>query len=614
MLINLVSIHPGESPQAIPLANAFLKSFVRESSIEISLTDFFVGQSPAIMAAELCSSNPIAVGFSMYIWNRSDCHDVASEIRRTRPEILIFAGGPEATADPEGVLESALFNFAIAGEGELPFSSLCERLTCGEELYGIRGIVFPGDKNGTHSLSVPDLDTIPSPFLNGILDTGSYSGILWQLARGCSFACDFCFDARRSNSVRRFSMERVEAELRHFAAKGVSQVFVLDSTFNQNAKRAKNILRLIKKIAPQIHFHFEVRSEFIDQEMAQLFARITCSLQIGLQSSDPDVLRHVGRSFNNKDFSKKIAYLNESGAVFGFDLIYGLPADTLEGFCNSLDFALSLYPNHLDIFPLAVLPGTKLSDTGKDYGLAWLGAPPYTLLSTPTFSVDDLAAADKIAKACDIFFTRGRAVAWFNSVIEILCYRPSFFLICFAEWLASNSDPDAPESSYGDNKILTLQKDFIDHIFHQKKLDRLLPIVLDLINYHHLYAKALLAPQPPKFKVVKSVKNLSTSHFKLAQSANLFQFNYDIHEVLDCGAPDLQWMMRHLNPVGSHAVIYPNQGCVCTESLDGVFFAILKQMDGTMATGKIMEKLSLSLESSLEFLFFCQQEGIILPA
>jgi hypothetical protein len=45
--------------------------------------------------------------------------------------------------------------------------------------------------------------------------------------------------------VRRFSLDRLEAELRHFAATGVSQVFVLDSTFNQDARRAKAILRLI---------------------------------------------------------------------------------------------------------------------------------------------------------------------------------------------------------------------------------------------------------------------------------------------------------------------------------------------------------------------------------
>src|SRR6185369_4234334 len=96
-----------------------------------------------------------------------------------------------------------------------------------------------------------------------------------------------------------------------------------------------------------------------------------CSLQIGLQSADPLVLKQVGRSFNRDDFSRRVGLLNDSGAVFGFDLIYGLPSDTLNGFCNSIDYAMPLHPTHLDIFPLAVLPGTRLATRGAEQRLRW---------------------------------------------------------------------------------------------------------------------------------------------------------------------------------------------------------------------------------------------------
>ena len=612
MHINLVAIHPCPSPQALPLANAFLKSFVRETSVEVSLFDFFIGKSAAENAALLAAAAPRAIGFSLYVWNRDACREIARELRTLLPSALLFAGGPEATADPAGVLGEGILDCVIAGEGETPFATLCERLLANQELSGIPGIIYPGTAHSPPPSPISDLDTIPSPYLNGILDAGSYSGILWQLARGCSFACDFCFDARDNHGVRRFSLERVEAELRHFAASGVSQVFVLDSTFNQDAKRAKHILRLIARIAPAIHFHFEVRSEFIDREMAELFAGITCSLQIGLQSADPLVLKQVGRSFNRADFTKRIGYLNDCGAVFGFDLIYGLPGDTLEGFCSSVDYALSLYPNHLDIFPLAVLPGTRLADQGGKLGLLWQTTPPYTLLSTSSFGSSDLAVAGQIATACDIFFTRGKAVAWFNSVINTLKLKPAQLLKLFGEWLSASKGANAAESDFSDHEIWQMQRIFLKQIFCANNLQRFLPIVLDLVDYHHHYAAALLAPQLQNIRIQKSRTKLADTVFRLAPSTRLAVFHYEIQELLDCGAPDIARMHRHLSATASRAAIYPHDGFVCTESLDSAFYSILERINGTRSTAHVLADLGLTLDDAYDFLLFAQQEGIIL--
>lgn len=614
MFINLVAIHPCPSPQAVPLANAFLKSMARKTSIDICLHDLFIGQNPAESAVLLAATGPLAVGFSMYVWNRSDCLEIANQLRLLLPAVLIFAGGPEATADPSGVLSAGVLDFVISGEGEVPFAALCEQLITGGELPTIPGLILSGGTRHEPAPPINNLDEIPSPYLNGILDTRNYTGILWQLARGCSFACDFCFDSRDKQGVRRFSLERVEAELHHFARTDVSQIFVLDSTFNQDAKRAKLILRMIAKIAPQIHFHFEVRSEFIDREMAELFARITCSLQIGLQSADPHVLKQVGRSFNRDDFSRRIGLLNDCGAVFGFDLIYGLPNDTLNGFCNSLDYALSLYPNHLDIFPLAVLPGTRLADRGTCLGLRWEKTPPYTLQSTASFSRVDLITAGELAKACDIFFTRGKAVAWFNAVISLLNLKPSSFLRNFSEWLSTNQGVGVPESNFSDNEIWEMQRSFLQQFFRPKSIKRFLPIVLDLVDYHHHYAAALLAPQSPQVRLQQSSSGLADVKFRLSPSAQLARFNYEIQDLLECGAPDIRRMHQHFQAVGSNAVIYPHNDLVCTESLDASFYKIMEQMDGKTATGKILQRLGLKLNESIDFLIFAQQEGIIGPA
>ncbi|MEI6214863.1 MAG: cobalamin-dependent protein [Desulfuromonadales bacterium] len=607
----LVSIHPSPSPQSVPLATAFLKSYAAGCGVEVILIDFFLDHSVEGCAAEIAASSPAAVGFSVYVWNRARSAEIAAELRRTCPGVHLFAGGPEVTADPQGILATGVFDFIIQGEGEIPFRVCIELLAAGKSVAGIPGVILPDFPLDRQAAPCADLAHLPSPYLDGTLDACCYSGLLWQLSRGCGFSCDFCFDSRSEKGVRRFPLERLRKELHLFATSGVSQIFVLDSTFNQDADRAKAILRMIHTTAPQIHFHFEVRSEFIDHEMAELFACIPCSLQIGLQSSDSAVLATVGRIFKKNDFTRKVGLLNESGAIFGFDLIYGLPGDSLNGFRNSIDFALSLYPNHLDIFPLAVLPGTRLSKNGCGLGLHWEQCPPYRLISSETFSAEDMKAAGKLAAACDIFYTRGRAVAWFNSVLYVLNDKPSRFLESFSAWMASDFGGELSEATYDDAAVYDLQRAFLQHKFSSKPFRKLLPLVEDLLKYHYLYASALLSQPIQSSPESITETMLLERRLKLSSSAVIVYFNYNIDEILECGAPDIRWMVETLVPVGSAAVIYSFDGRIFTESLDPGYAELLEKLDDSPRLEPLIAVCGLPLDETIRFLAVAYQEGII---
>lgn len=617
MRLVLVAVHPYPSPQAVPLANACLQSYLKTvpqtAKLETVRQDFYLDQECPDCVDTIATVQPTLVGFSVYVWNRSMCRELADELRRRLPGVTIFAGGPEATADPQGVLAGSSFDFLVSGEGETPFVAACARLAEGKSVVGIPGVVTRTEQ-GLSLIPAPpltNLDDIPSPWLNGIIDAGNYQGILWQLSRGCGFSCDFCFDSRDSHGVRRFSLERIEAELRHFAGSGISQVFVLDSTFNQDLKRAKTVLRMIKRIAPHIHFHFEVRSEFIDRELAQLFAGITCSLQIGLQSADPQVLKGVGRSFRRADFASRIMLLNESGAVFGFDLMYGLPCDTLDGFRDSLDFALGLYPNHLDIFPLAILPGTALASRSDAIGLSHLPNPPYTLISSPSFNALDMQQAQKLAAACDIFYTRGRAVAWFNGMLDVLGQRPAAFLRQFGEWLEGQQGSIINEADLADEQIWQLQRTFLIGIFTPKRLRRFLPALLDLVDYHYHYAAALLSPPHAPPNKTPATKKLLELPLRLAPAARLAAFHYEILEILEAGVADVRGFSDCLQQTGSWAIIYPAVDGVCTESVGESYFRLLEQLDGTVPAGDAAARLGIPAAEAAEFLKFAFLEGIV---
>ncbi|QWV93559.1 radical SAM protein [Geomonas oryzisoli] len=613
MKITLVAIHPHPSPQAVPLACAFLQEALLadqalQGSLQTAIAEFFLQDDAARCAREIARTTPELVAFSVYVWSRDHAVAVARELRMLLPDAILCAGGAEPTANPAGLLDEGVFDFIVRGEGEGTLVQAVRRIAAGGAPAGIAGIVLPGD--AAAPLPSPlDLDSLPSPYLSGRLDPTVPGGALWQLSRGCDFACSFCFDHKGSGGVRRFAMERVEAELRLFARLQVPQVFVLDSTFNKDARRAKEILRLIRKVAPGIHFHFEVRSEFIDAEMAELFASITCSLQIGLQSADAAVLRAVGRGFDRDDFVNRAFLLNQSGAIFGFDLIYGLPGDTPELFRSSLDFALSLYPNHLDIFPLAVLPGTRLYGKAQALGVQHLEAPPYTVVATPGYTPEQLSRAGRLAAACDVFYSRGKAVAWFNSVVEALRLTPSAFLAAFADFLGERGEADIAEE-----EIWGLQRRFLEQIFRERKKAKLLPLALDLADYHHHYASALMAapPTPPTPKQLRRLDPLQLP-LALAASTTLARFSYEVLEILDAGEPDLAEFCACFNATGSCALIYPAHGEVCTESVSPPYFELLLALDGKQSARTLCRSTGLSEEEAREFLSFALAEGIVEP-
>jgi hypothetical protein len=418
-----------------------------------------------------------------------------------------------------------------------------------------------------------------------------------------------------TRTVRRFPLDRVAAELAYLVRHGVRQVFVLDSTFNQDLKRAKLILQMIREKAPRVHFHFEVRYEFLDAESAQLFAAISCSLQIGLQSASPRVLGMVGRAFNPQEFSRKIALLNHAGVTFGFDLIYGLPGDSLPTFSKSLDFALGQYPNQLDIFPLAILPGTPLARKSAELQLHHLLHPPYTILASPTFSASDLATAQRLANACDIFYSRGKAVAWFNAIVTALRLSPAALLLDFADWLLAEIGRDPDPEEYTDDMIWSLQRRFLSVIFPRQHVEKLLPVVLDFVDYHYYHAAVVQSPshRPPKARELAKIDVLRTP-LRQSDSACLATFHYDIEELLQLGEPQIAVAAARLKPVGSFAVLYSGHDAVCTEPLPPTFFQLVKQLDGHQPAERLAEILKISAPEARKFLKIALQEGIVIPA
>ncbi len=611
MKIEFVSIHIKRSPQAMPVSVAMLcakldsvKDF--KETIETSFSDFYLGDSAEKIASDIIEKNPDIIGFSVYVWNRDLAVETAIKIKSVLPDIVLFAGGAEATSSPLSLLKSVPFDFVVKGEGELVLTEAVSRLTEGETVEGIKGILTSGAvlDDGV-SQPVMDLDQLPSPFLTGKIDLKNYEGVLWELSRGCPFKCDFCFESRGIAKVRNFSLDRIEKELELFEENGVSQIFVLDPTFNKNKERAKKILQMIKEKAPAIHFTFEVRTEFIDKDMAELFASVNCNLQIGLQSADKDVLACVNRNFDKKSFREKIGILNRAGAVFGLDLIYGLPTDTIAGFRQSLDYAVSLQPNNLDIFPLSVLPGTVLFDKAPSFGIKHLENSPYTVIETPDFSKKDLKEASVLSQACDIFYNQGKAVGWLFMILETVNILPSSFFEGFSRKLENQNS----KTCLSANKIKDLQLEYTKELFAEHGKKNLFPPMADIIKLNSSLNQSLVIGPS---NTGKNLKIDLTSIPKLMPATLFETLTYDFDDLQNIGELIFAEFIKHFSPSKCDIVTYNYCGEARVLPLDLYWIKLLKAMNGKKNLGQILSFLGYKLNVEVkEFIEYVIEEEII---
>jgi oxygen-independent coproporphyrinogen-3 oxidase len=83
----------------------------------------------------------------------------------------------------------------------------------------------------------------------------------------------------------------------------------------------------------------------------------------GAQTFDDDQLRRLGRTHTSDDIRTTFRHLREAGfGNINFDLIAGLPGQTLDGWARNLDEALALRPEHLSLYLLDIQEGTPLAD------------------------------------------------------------------------------------------------------------------------------------------------------------------------------------------------------------------------------------------------------------
>jgi oxygen-independent coproporphyrinogen-3 oxidase len=108
----------------------------------------------------------------------------------------------------------------------------------------------------------------------------------------------------------------------------------------------------------------EINPGTVTREMLESFRRLGVNrASFGAQTFDDGELARLGRSHSADDTRRTFRYLRDAGFDnVSFDLIAGLPGQTMAGWQRNLDEAFNLRPEHLSFYLLEVHQGTPLAD------------------------------------------------------------------------------------------------------------------------------------------------------------------------------------------------------------------------------------------------------------
>jgi oxygen-independent coproporphyrinogen III oxidase len=198
---------------------------------------------------------------------------------------------------------------------------------------------------------------------------GLYIHIPFCRAR-CSY-CDFATATYQGAQAERY-VRAISAEIRSFRKEDPSHIDV-DTIYFGGGTPSLLSTAQVAQILEAVYDRFrvmegaeltmEIDPGTVETEGLRELRNLGVNrASFGAQTFDDAELRRLGRSHTAEDTMQTIRYLREAGFDnTSFDLIAGLPAQTLETWSSNLDKALRLRPEHLSFYLLEVHEGTPLA-------------------------------------------------------------------------------------------------------------------------------------------------------------------------------------------------------------------------------------------------------------
>ncbi len=272
-----------------PLGLAYIASYLESHNYEVGIIDANVENlSDGQIIKRIKQFNPKIIGFSA-LFSALHCSNLAVKTKRLTPSVVTVIGGTTATFFPKETLENfPVFDFLIAGEGELSFFLLVEALKGGRDFEHIEGLVFRTEEKGIivnpARKNYINLDFLPFPSRH-LLPNHMYKFIRRKQTsifcfRGCALNCAYCsFKMIFGDKLRRRNHNKVIDEIEDCYAKyGVGDFYFGDTVFTFDKDYTYQLCSQIinRKLNCKIKWRCNTKPEYIDILSLKLMKKAGC--------------------------------------------------------------------------------------------------------------------------------------------------------------------------------------------------------------------------------------------------------------------------------------------------------------------------------------------------
>jgi ribosomal peptide maturation radical SAM protein 1 len=338
------------------------------------------------------------VGFTSTFAQSAASLALSKRLKERFPDLLIAFGGANCEGEMGLQLHKSysFIDFVCAGEADVSFPTLIDRLSRGETAQNIDGVVYrSGDDSRYLSLEpqrIENLDDLPFPVFDDFFRQCDQAGtsladlivriLPIETSRGCWWGakahCTFCglngsTMSSRTKSARR-ALEEIEFLTKLYATSFIEAV---DNILSMSY--FKEFLPALAERSPKLSLFYETKSNLNRSQLALLKQAGVSAIQPGIESLDTRSLRGMRKGVTGSQNVQLLKWCRELEIVPVWNILVGFPDDKREDYEKLAEIIPSLHhlpPPMSGVVPIRIDRFSPLFNQGLEWGLVNLRADP----------------------------------------------------------------------------------------------------------------------------------------------------------------------------------------------------------------------------------------------